>query len=1075
MFKYWFHRVAVVVLSCAVAVAGMIAVAAPAEAKIVAKKICKQVDPNLKSGNCIQSNAGNSVTWLGNYQSSNGNKFFCIDYLFADTTNPIPPGTSMQNMKNKNGKTVPNGALRVLGWVLERHAPNGGAGNATQNSAIQLLVREVMNDSGGFYAGPGGDFLRPGNAVQPINGGSGWKTPGAILNQAQAYWNEGSTYYAKANGTYSVNVSLPATVETGVAAQGVVNATGLTGAGVPGLGVALSVTGASGSPLSGKTDANGNFVFTVVASAGATTVGVTAQITGPTYANYYQPSGWPGNGKQRALFSSTAVSAGSGTANVPVVPKEGTARARKVSSVTGDPLEGAVLRMKDGATILGEWTTDVDGLTPAVTVTVGHNICIYEISPPPGYDPVDPNVPLACQTLSTPDTLMTIEAENTPTPLLIPTVVTTASEQQVVPGTPISDEIVVGNTGGATIPASWTVFGPVPPNKSDADPCLHLDFSGAAIAATGSFTVVGDNTYVEGSFTPTVLGCYGYSVTLDETGTTEGVTHGPDQEDETTLVKNPLVTPVVTTQASNNQVDEGAVIWDDVAVAGTAGDPIDATITLFGPMPPDVVTPATPCDPIDWSAAPVATTEDFVVDGDGTYRVGEFGLDDLPGCYSYAVDLAESWSTNPVTFPAGDPAETVIVLDQPLTPIIRTDAQPDLVVAAGTDIFDRVEVDNTGGTTIQAHWQLFGPLDPEISDDHPCDDLDWSTAPVLASGDFTVTGDGFYDTPPTTVSAAGCYSFEEQLDATIFTDAVDQPAGDFRETVMVKPDTAPPTITTAIDTASLGADGTITDLVTVTGVDGHDFTLEWALYGPMAPGSGSDCSIAAVDWGSAPVVDSGTQSHIGDGTYTVGPVGPLALEQCYSFAMDVPQTWEVNAASTDPGVPSETILRPTPITPDLATTTSRKKAKIGQTIRDTLVISNVPSGPVIDGVWKMRGPAPLKKKGRVAVRKLSPKKTVAKSRKICKKYAKWNKAKVRARGTFQVSGPGTYRHGAYKLERAGCYAWQQTLKASWGTVKLNDPAGDDASEMTWVKPGKGSKGSRARTLGISAPLMLGAP
>jgi hypothetical protein len=1060
------------VLSGVLAAAALVVVAAPSEAKIVANKVCAQVDPNLKSGQCIQNQAGDSVTWLGNFESSNGQKFFCIDYTFADSTNPVPPGTSMQNMKNRDGKQVPNGSLRVLGWVLQRHAPNGGAGDPVQNAAIQLLVREVMNDSGGFFSGPGGDFLRPGATVQPINGGSGWTTPGSILKQAKAYWNEGSKYYANQNGTYAVAVSLPPTVNAEVPVQGVITVTGRTNVGVPGLDVTTNVTGAGSTPISGKTNANGQFIITLTPSQSAANVTVKASVNGPTYANYFQPSGWPGNQKQRALFSSTANSAGSGSAVVPVIPKYGQVRAKKVSAVTGDALAGAVLRLKDGPTILGDWTTDASGLTPAVQIAVGRTVCVFELSPPPGYDPVDPNVALACEKLTVENTTLTITGQNTPTLLLIPTVVTTASDQQVIPGTPLSDEIVVGNTGGETIPATWTSFGPIPANKTEPDPCLNLDFTGAPEAATGSFTVTGDGTYTEGVFTPTgaaSVGCYGYSVTLEKTATTENVTHGPDQENETTLVKETPVTPAVTTQVTEPQVIEGAIIWDDVTVTGTAGDPIDATITLYGPMAPDAATPSDPCATVAWAGAPVAATETFVITADGTTRHGEYGLDDLPGCYSYGLDLAASWSTNPVTFPPGDPAETVIVLDQPLTPGVITQAQPDLVVVPGTEVSDAIRVTNTGGATIAGgHWQLYGPLAPIISDDEPCEGLDWAPAPVLNSGDFTVSGPGdfIYNTPGTPVPSTGCYSFGVQLDATIFTDAVDFPAGADSETVIVKPAAAPPVITTTIDQAALSTDGTITDLVTVTGTEGNDFDLKWTLHGPVAPAAGADrCGPGVVDWGSAPIADSGTQQHTGDGTYTVGPVGPIPVEQCFSFSMDIPQTWTVNGATTEPGIPEETIIRPTPQVPNLRTRTSAFKVKLGTVIRDKVIVTGVPTGPPIKGTWRLQGPAPLRKQGRMKVRKLGNKKTTAATRKICLKYAMWGKAKTQASGKFTINKPGVYEFGRYKIQKPGCYSWDQNLRASWGTLPIDDPAGNSRSEITWAKPGKGGKG-RSLDLGV---------
>lgn len=58
-------------------------------------------------------------------------------------------------------------------------------------------------------------------------------------------------------------------------------------------------------------------------------------------------------------------------------------------------------------------------------------------------------------------------------------------------------------------------------------------------------------------------------------------------------------------------------------------------------------TSATPCASIDWTTAPIAHTDDWVVEGDNTYKVGQWEFL-VEGCYTYVQTFPATWTTNAV-------------------------------------------------------------------------------------------------------------------------------------------------------------------------------------------------------------------------------------------------------------------------------------------------------------------------------------------------------------------------------------------------------------------------------------------
>lgn len=243
-----------------------------------------------------------------------------------------------------------------------------------------------------------------------------------------------------------------------------------------------------------------------------------------------------------------------------------------------------------------------------------------------------------------------------------PRVVTQASAKVVRPGVQLHDVVTVGDTGGDDLQGSWRLLGPVNPGATG---CQGLDWSGAAVAAEGTFLVAGDGTQSVGAHRVWPLGCYTYveqvagnRTTLPVPWTTPGVTP------ETTLVRS---VPRLATTASSGTAIAGETVVDRVSVSGLGegSTRVEGRWQLLGPIAPN---DRHGCGGLDWSHAPTAARGTFTVTRDGLVTVGRHRLR-AGGCYTYRERLEAS----PVS--AGAPwdrpgirAETV--LTWPAAPVV---------------------------------------------------------------------------------------------------------------------------------------------------------------------------------------------------------------------------------------------------------------------------------------------------------------------------------------------------------------------------------------------------------------------
>ncbi len=360
---------------------------------------------------------------------------------------------------------------------------------------------------------------------------------------------------------------------------------------------------------------------------------------------------------------------------------------------------------------------------------------------------------------------------------LTPTVTTTISSQAAPVGSAISDTIAVSGSFGATATGTWTLLGPVAALSSS---CAAVNWTGAATAATGTFSVNLTNGSGNTSTAPQTLstvGCYTYVESLDATPATPAVpTSAPGIVAETTLIS--LFSPTVVTAASAVIGKVGDSFTDAVTVANSSGAASTITWTLLGPVPATAGSCPAQGDAA-WASAAVLATGTGATTGDGTFSAPATAVT-LPaaGCFTFVDALAATAQDNAVaTTAAGIAGETIQATTW--TPQLST------VVSAATvttqSVHDTLTITNSGGFHGAIDWTLLGPV--AANADGSCTSLDWTGAASVASGTVTITGDGTYPTAVEALSTDGCYTYVTTFPKSASTDKVSTQAGEATETI----------------------------------------------------------------------------------------------------------------------------------------------------------------------------------------------------------------------------------------------------------------------------------------------------
>jgi hypothetical protein len=414
-----------------------------------------------------------------------------------------------------------------------------------------------------------------------------------------------------------------------------------------------------------------------------------------------------------------------------------------------------------------------------------------------------------------------------------PTLATTAAMSSGAGGTKsVVDKITVASSGigsayGTGAPASaaltWSLLGPVAPVSGS---CATVDWTAAGVPVkdTGTITVTGDGPYTTTPPTAlTAINCYSYTEDLAATTDSLAATSLAGIPAETVQLFDP---PVVATTTSATLVFPNTSLSDSVALTQASGQAGSLAWTLVGPVAPVNGS----CAAVTWTNAPtvpsgsgtVATTATT-----GTVTTGPVTVTTV-GCYSWVDTVTGPAFLGQTLLPAGTANEVVQV--QPFQPTLTTTATVTTAANGSQSIVDNVTISGSGigpggAPNSILTWTLYGPV---AAIGGSCASVNWTGAPVAATGTIAVTGDGKYTTPATTLTASGCYSFGEQLAGSALADPVTSSAGIAAETALVTIPT-PPAGTSGTPTSQTASTGSRGGVLAFTGLNGLSFLFVGAL------------------------------------------------------------------------------------------------------------------------------------------------------------------------------------------------------------------------------------------------------
>ncbi|MDQ6875504.1 MAG: hypothetical protein M3042_10650 [Actinomycetota bacterium] len=614
-----------------------------------------------------------------------------------------------------------------------------------------------------------------------------------------------------------------------------------------------------------------------------------------------------------------------------------------------------------------------------------------------------------------------------------PAISTQVSAQTALVGDTITDSVTVTGSNGYNGQITWVLLGPVP--AAAGPTCEGVSYAGAPVAQTGSLTAAGDNTYVSTPFVVTAAGCYTYSELLVGNATTlpAGPTP-PGAVTETTLVTSQ---PTLSTQISTQTAKVGDTITDDVTVTGSNGYTGQITYVLLGPVAPLMTgfAGSPTCAGVDYTGAPTADSGSITANGDNTYTSAPFTVT-VSGCYTYSETLVGNSTTRPAgpTTP-GTVTETVIVFAH--TPAVSTQISTQQALIGDT-ITDSIVVTGSGGYNGPIDWNLFGPVPATLDaiGSPTCEGVDYTGAPVAASGQITANGDNTYVTAPFTVPTVGCYTYSEYLVGNTTTaPAGPSIPGTVTETVIVFKTQPQVSTQTSTQTALVG--DSITDAIKVTNSAGYVGPVLWVLLGPVTPkttASGAGTCVG-VNYDTAPLAASGSIAVNGDNTYQTTAFKVL-VSGCYTYSEYlVGNTQTAPAGPSTPGTSTETTIV-FKTHPEVSTQTSKQTANVGDTITDAIKVTNSLGykGPVN---WVLLGPVLPKLDSTGALTCVG---------------LDWTAAPTAATGSVMANGDNTYTTAGYTVLVAGCYTYTELLVGNISTQPAGPSKPGTHGETVLVTP-----------------------
>ena len=256
----------------------------------------------------------------------------------------------------------------------------------------------------------------------------------------------------------------------------------------------------------------------------------------------------------------------------------------------------------------------------------------------------------------------------------VPTVATTASLTKGQPGDTIHDGVSLSGAGGATLPATATLYRLDLPSSGECDAANPLlDWTKAMTVHADAVKLVDGQSVTTPDVTITVPGCYSYGTDVPKTGSTAGASLPAGNVSETAKV-TPL-DPTVSTKATPVKATVGDNVHDDVIVGNTRGADITVQWRLLGPVKPV----GGSCETADYTKAAAVASGEITTHGDGTVSTRDVSVN-AAGCFTYVETLVSTATTTAVTTAPAATDETILVS----APIPPADPENSTLAFTGT-------------------------------------------------------------------------------------------------------------------------------------------------------------------------------------------------------------------------------------------------------------------------------------------------------------------------------------------------------------------------------------------------------
>ena len=492
-----------------------------------------------------------------------------------------------------------------------------------------------------------------------------------------------------------------------------------------------------------------------------------------------------------------------------------------------------------------------------------------------------------------------------------------------------------GASANATGSISFTLYGPFAIDPGNAD-CTQDKVVGT-VGIDGTFA--GNGTYASLPVLVTGVGYYTWVATYSGDADNESATHpaaGRRRPSRSTR-RQPTVT---TTEAQQTEVTLGATptaLTDKATLAGATDDATGAiSFTLYGPFASDP-------GAADCTAGKVVGTVgiDGTFAGNGAYT-SEGVVVTEAGYYTWVATYGGDGNNDSASHDCGQAVETTKV--NPAKPTITTTAGADQVIGTtGSDLTDTATLAGGISPTGTISFSLYGPF---ASD--PTGNAAACTAGNLV-GTVTnpdVNGNGSYDSPAVTVTAAGYYVWVASYGGDDDNESATHACGLESEVVNVTP--RQPSISTVAEaTDDTLPDASVKDTATLSGLTANATgSVTFTLY------IDDECSTVVTTLGPIDIgaVTGGTAT-VQSGSYT-----GLVNVGTYYFIASYDGDDNNKAASGQCGDDNESVTIK-PANPGISTVAvANAVIKAGEKISDAASVTGLNPGATGTVTFALHGP-----------------------------------------------------------------------------------------------------------------------